>query len=53
MTRTKRLPKVLNEEEQARMLAQFNTRYMTPHRNLCLVRPAMARDSTRATCGLQ
>ena len=38
MTRTKRLPKVLSEEEQARMLACFNTRYMTPHRNLCLVR---------------
>ena len=38
MSRTKRLPKVLGEEEQARFLECFNTRYMIPHRNLCLVR---------------
>ncbi|NIS21973.1 MAG: tyrosine-type recombinase/integrase, partial [Thermoplasmata archaeon] len=25
-------------EEQARFLAQFNTRYPSPHRNLCMVR---------------
>lgn len=38
MSRPHRLPKVLSKEEQARLLAQFNTRYPTPHRNLCMVR---------------
>lgn len=38
MTRTKKLPKVLTKEEQERLLEQFNTRYPTPHRNLCIVR---------------
>lgn len=38
MSRTKSLPKVLSEDEQQRFLAQFNTRYPTPHRNLCMVR---------------
>lgn len=38
MTRPKKLPKVLSEEEQDGFLAQFNTRWPTPHRNLCLVR---------------
>ena len=38
MSRTKNLPKILSEEEQSRLLAQFNTRYPTPLRNLCLVR---------------
>ena len=38
MRRSKRLPKILSAEEQARLLGQFNTRWATPHRNLCLVR---------------
>jgi len=38
MSRAKRLPKILTVDEQARLLGQFNTRYPTPHRNLCLVR---------------
>ena len=38
MRRAKRLPKILTAEEQARLLAQFNIRWPTPHRNLCLVR---------------
>lgn len=38
MSRPNKLPKVLSEEEQERFLAEFNTRYVTPHRNLCLVR---------------
>jgi integrase/recombinase XerD len=38
MSRPKKLPKVLSAEEQARLLAQFNKRWPTPHRNLCMVR---------------
>lgn len=38
MSRTKKLPKVLSEEEQRAFLAEFNTRYDSPLRNLCLVR---------------
>ena len=35
---TKRLPKVLTGEEQTAVLALLNTRYLTPHRNLCMIR---------------
>lgn len=38
MNRPKTLPKVLSEDEQRRFLAEFNTRYRTPHRNLAMVR---------------
>ena len=38
MSRPRRLPKVLSASETARVLAQFNTRYPTPLRNLCMVR---------------
>ena len=38
MSRPRRLPKVLSGAETASLLAQFNTRYRTPLRNLCLVR---------------
>lgn len=38
MSRPRRLPKVLSAAETALVLAQFNTRYRTPLRNLCLVR---------------
>lgn len=38
MSRPDKLPKVLSEEEQRRFLAQFNTRYPSPHRNLLLCR---------------
>ena len=34
----RRLPKVLTGEEQAAVLALLNTRYPTPHRNLCMIR---------------
>lgn len=34
----RKLPKVLTGEEQKALLSQFNTRYKTPHRNLCMVR---------------
>ncbi len=34
----RRLPKVLTSEEQAAVLALLNTRYPTPHRNLCMIR---------------
>ena len=34
----RRLPKVLNEDERHAFLAQLNTRYPTPHRNLCMLR---------------
>ncbi len=34
----RRLPKVLTGEEQAVVLALLNTRYPTPHRNLCMIR---------------
>lgn len=37
MSRPKKLPKVLSAEEQAAFLAQFNTRYASPMRNLCMV----------------
>ena len=37
MSRPKRLPKVLTAEEQSRLVAQFNTRYPTPHRNRTMV----------------
>lgn len=38
MSRPRRLPKVLSADEQARLLRQFNRRYSSPLRNLCLVR---------------
>ena len=38
MSRGRSLPKVLTEQEQKDFLKQFNTRYRTPHRNLCMVR---------------
>ena len=38
MSRPRRLPKVLSREEQAALLSQFNIRYLSPHRNLCMVR---------------
>ena len=38
MSRPRRLPKVLSGSESASVLAQFNTRYPTPLRNLCLIR---------------
>ncbi len=38
MSRPRRLPKVLSASETASVLDQFNTRYPTPLRNLCLVR---------------
>ncbi len=34
----RRLPKVLTGEEKAAVLALLNTRYPTPHRNLCMIR---------------
>jgi len=34
----KSLPNILTPEEQSHFLGQFNTRYATPHRNLCMVR---------------
>ena len=37
MSRARRLPKVLSAEEQVRLLACFNTRYVTPHRNRTMV----------------
>lgn len=36
------LPKVLTPNEQAALLQQFNTRYWSPHRNLVLIRFALA-----------
>ena len=38
MSRPDKLPKVLTQEEVERFLATFNTRYPTPHRDLCLCR---------------
>ena len=38
MSRPRRLPKVLSADEQAAFLSRFNTRYPSPHRNLCMVR---------------
>lgn len=38
MSRGRKLPKVLSEHEQERLLEQFNTRYPSTHRNLCLIR---------------
>jgi len=38
MPRHQKLPRVLTEDEQEALLRQFNTRYPTPHRDLCLVR---------------
>ena len=38
MSRPRRLPKVLSAAETASVLDQFNTRYPTPLRNLCVVR---------------
>ena len=34
----RQLPKVLTDEEKVAFLKQFNTRYPTPHRDLCIVR---------------
>ena len=33
-----KLPKVLTDDERQALLAQLNTRYPTPHRNLCMLR---------------
>lgn len=33
-----KLPKVLADDERQALLAQLNTRYPTPHRNLCMLR---------------
>jgi site-specific recombinase XerD len=38
MARTDTLPKVLTTAEQNALLAELNTRYPTPHRNLCMLR---------------
>lgn len=38
MSRSDTLPKVLSHAEQQALLAELNTRYRTPHRNLCLLR---------------
>lgn len=38
MGRRRKLPKVLSEDEQERLLAQLDTNYRTPHRNLCMIR---------------
>lgn len=38
MARTDTLPKVLTTAEQNGLLAELNTRYPTPHRNLCMLR---------------
>lgn len=37
MARQKKLPKVLSEDEQDRLLGRFNVRYPTPHRNRTMV----------------
>jgi len=34
----RKLPKVLSDDERARFLSQFNRRYASPLRNLCMVR---------------
>lgn len=38
MAHSETLPKVLSEAEQAALLDELNTRYPTPHRNLCMLR---------------
>ena len=38
MAKSHKIPKVLTEGEQKRLLAQLNTRWLTPHRNLCMIR---------------
>lgn len=38
MARPRKLPKVLTANEQKALLAQCNTRYKSPHRNLCMLR---------------
>lgn len=38
MTRANTLPKVLSGAEQEALLDELNTRYPTPHRNLCMLR---------------
>ena len=38
MSRSKRLPKVLSQEERVAFLSQFNTRYASPFRNLLMCR---------------
>lgn len=38
MTGWKKRPRVLDDEDKRRFLDQFNTRYPTPHRDLCIVR---------------
>lgn len=38
MAKSRKIPKVLTEGEQKRLLAQLNTRWPTPHRNLCMIR---------------
>jgi site-specific recombinase XerD len=38
MSRARKLPKVLSKDEQRRLLNQFNTRYPSSHRNLCMIR---------------
>jgi len=34
----RKLPKVLTDEEKHALLAQLNKRYVSPHRNLCMLR---------------
>lgn len=35
---SKKLPKILTEEEQKAFCSRFNKRYRSPHRNLCMVK---------------
>lgn len=42
MSRGRRLPKVLTEDEQERICDQFNTRYRTPHRDRTMIQLALA-----------
>lgn len=38
MAQPRKLPKALTENEQEVLLARCNTRYQSPHRNLCMLR---------------
>lgn len=42
MSRGRRLPKVLTEDEQRAMLDTFNARYRTPHRDRTMIETALA-----------
>ena len=35
---TKRIPEILNKDEQEKLLNQFNLRYITPHRNKTMIK---------------